>query len=139
MTRALTPPAGPWPNGWLGAPGTRWLARRRRGGQHRWEGRGRWSAAAPWRTRFGGSGIKDPATEGRKWHEERPTPPGSGETQPFGHYTRDAHEALRESSPGSPEGRAADIYDRDPHRDLEDALSPPEEGAITKLRASLLP
>src|ERR1039458_9961043 len=139
MTRILTPTCGPVAGrvGW--APGTRWLAGRRRGGQHRWEGRGRWSAAAPWRTRFGGSGIKDPATEGRKWYEERPTPPGSGETQPFGHYARDAPEALRESSPGSPEGHAADLYDRDPHRDLEDALWPPEEGAITKLHASLLP
>jgi hypothetical protein len=37
---------------------------------------------------------RTPATEGRKRHEEGPTPPGSGETQQFGHYTPDTPEAL---------------------------------------------
>lgn len=60
-----------------------------------WEGRGRRSKAAPWRTRFGRSRIKDPGHQGSKRHEEEPTPPETWETEQFGHYTPDTLEALQ--------------------------------------------
>lgn len=86
---------GHWPNGWLGAPGTRWLASHQRGCQHQWESRGHRSAAAPWRLdSVVTESTTRAATEGQEGHEERPTPPGSGETQQFGHYTPDTPEAL---------------------------------------------